>query len=149
MKNILSFLVFSLICIFSSVAPAENMGISGQILNVDYIVINAVLQNFDSEAEIDGLKVNIYYMNRRRDQAISWEWVNTKVTYSILKSRAGQSDKDSSILSGYERISSSGDILYIRLSRQEHSYGNGTLLVTVQFPDGSSFSAKKDVRLSP
>jgi hypothetical protein len=128
---------------------AENGDSSTPIDNLDYIALQVTLQNFNAKPEVDGLKVRIYYMNRDRDETLSWEWPNTDIIYTIFKPSTGESEKDRQILSGYERISSSSDLVYIRLGRAEQSYGSGLLLVTVQFPNGNSFSAKTNVKLSP
>jgi hypothetical protein len=128
---------------------AENGDSSTPIDNLDYIALKVTLQNFEAKPEVDGLKVRIYYMNRNLDETFSWEWPNTDVIYTIFKPRTRESEKDRQILSGYERISSSSDLVYIRLSRAEQSYGSGYLLVTVQFPNGNSFSAMTKVKLSP
>lgn len=143
------FLIFFILVLLHQPSWAENEDISTSIEKLDYIALQVTLQNFDAKPEVDGLKVRIYYMNRARDSTISWEWPNTDVIYSISEPRTWRSIKDTLVLSGYERISSSSDLVYIRLSRKEQSYGSGILLVTVQFPNGRSFSAKANVKLSP
>jgi hypothetical protein len=143
---VLSVLFFYLL---TSPLWADGENPSAAVEELDYIILNVTLQNFDKEPEVDGLKVRIYYINRQLDKPISWEWPSTDVTYSIFIPRTGKSKKDIPILSGYERISSSRDLVYIRLNRKEQFYGNGTLLVTVKFPNGNSFSSKTYVKLSP
>jgi hypothetical protein len=143
------FVIFFILLLLHQPSWAENEDISTSIEELDYIALQVTLQNFNAKPEVDGLKVRIFYMNRARDRTISWEWPNTDVIYNISRTRTWKSKKDTLILSGYERISSSSDLIYIRLSRKEQSYGSGILLVTVQFPSGHSFSAKAYVKLSP
>jgi len=142
-------LIFFILLFLHQPSWAESKDISTSIEKLDYIALQVTLQNFDAKPEVDGLKVRIYYMNRARDRTISWEWPNTDVIYTISKPRTWKSKKDTLVLSGYERISSSSDLVYIRLSRKEQSYGSGILLIKVQFPNGHSFSAKANVKLSP
>jgi hypothetical protein len=85
------FLFFILLC---SPSWAIDESILNPIDDLDYIIFKAKLLNYDKEPEIDGLKVRIYYINRRRDEAISWEWPYTDVIYNIYKSRTRESEKD-------------------------------------------------------
>lgn len=149
MKNKAVYPILIILLLLYLPSWAENENTITPIEKLDYIVLDATLQNFDAKPEVDGLKVRIYYINRDRDEAISWVWRNTDVIYTIFKSGAYKNAKDRQILSGYERISNSSDLVYIRLSPTEQSYGNGLLLVTVNFPNGRSFSATRKINLSP
>ena len=143
------FLILIILILLHLPSWAESGNVITPIEKLDYIAFEATLQNFDEKPEVDGLKVRIYYMNRDRDEAISWVWPNTDVIYTIFKSETHKAEKDRQILSGYERISNSSDLVYIRLSPTEQSYGSGLLLVTVNFPNGNSFSAMRNINLSP
>jgi hypothetical protein len=142
-------IVFLFLFLCDSPSWAETGDKTNPVESLDYIIFKATLQNFNEDAEVDGLKIRIYYINRNTDEPISWNWPNTDVIYTIYKPGSGESKKDISILSGYDRISSSNDLIYIYLDRKEQSNSNGVLFITVQFPNGDSFSARTNVKLSP